>query len=1387
MFGGRRRQAGPPDESKIGINSGTVEFVQVFGGRSAVRSAVADKVYDVFESEAKEFIPSVEPLHRVFAWYEETFVLNPTASAASFGNDVQAICDCVEDSLEKNDGSFRLFLLVIFVVNKVLDYIQFSPGSSSPGLKQVDRSSATSLQKRCKELFVRLKKLPVTYDRFLVTSDPRNPGKPSASLRCLEKALLGGTQVGRVRRRNIEDVLFVPLAEVMNRGHLDDRSGMGVAGWLTFARLAVQMCYLIGGKDHTWHRFFDTLRFKEKATWSTFWSEWQETLMWCDSVHRAIPFTMSALRLLLQKQYDLEKGAVLSVKDGLDLVQTYSQFFTEEGASRANEEFLHWYYNRCIDRWPGLSDKEFKQLIALVMVSVDVSVNTQGSSADQDRLDKLLTKLLSAPFNDRKDRGRPFHTCLRLLECVMVELKKQEAGTAGRNAPHRLKVVTVFKNVMATPKVSDLIEVNALISNMGLMSSHDEIKSCCASLVVDGLSSNKRWLENAAASEGGFGRTLATMVAQVYASGFQGAIQQYLASVLRLFSSWLVSHPNQAEGGRTMFDLLHWCPCLRQMDTNKAAARALEDVPLWHSPPVFNRHTFPLIWTLDLESPLLNHLSARMVESKKSGCLISQNSLAFRLWEKVLNDSKKKWMRAINGLDRNTKIQVVELLYAAMSDREVDPALEWLLYAAVLDPSTHMEPWDVPSMHVFLARCCALRSRLKTAYEWLQADDVFPWFARQYKALCDTHKLIVEKRYTAVQHAYYLSYQSQLGKIFQAIGLQGLSEADLPDHSPLTEKLKKLYKLMGWLREKRVEGFEQPVQDMQELLANSDSNLYCQLETCVNSAEVTLRPLEEPVQDDCPSNYGNHNRPRTTAMTVRRFLEHFVLKDSQLFDAVLDMHIPTQASEVVSPQRLSYCIGQVHNVFVQLLSLKLTVGMLQNVHRNLKFADMASEMRAICSCELYDTDHGIQQDHVVRTVKKSLETLQYITCIKPVVEALQMFEVVPIDDEDFCYLQSVPPESAEREDLTLDKVPAEYQRVNEIFQDLPPQNLEVFDRVRQCGNLISFFREMKFHESDQGKRRWAALRENITIRLQNNAFKSTLMNAVIVSYRCLAPFICTGVGLRQVVEHACKQCVSKEMAQQMQSASDNISQVRQLFQQAAASSTENALQLAGQLQKFGEARFYLRKLSCKKSTYDFKLQPDDDDDDESKDPAVHDEEEIAELRRQLLFCSSDDTAANAVASGFLSTMEAIDSLKQELFSLEADGHPDYQYHRQPITVALRSADSVRFVLKEKKAAAETWQTQLAKYRREHPLLLLFNNSEIADMLSLLTGGPLREVVINKMINNKQPLPASPLRSTHEEEKLAARCLSSIILSVTPIDDFQVSTITMGNTHAVFVW
>ena len=1279
-------------------------FTSQFGKNSdpehAYRSEFAGHVFAVLQAQAKDKIPDVVALRAVFTAFDEDN--RRPGGNQRFAQDVVLACDRIS-TVMTDHVPFQLFPCTVYLIKKLLEYQAL--------FRAQHTESADVVRRWCMETTHQLGSLPSSYDGLLF--DER--GGPSENLRCLMESFVARGGAVAYDLLHYAVVAYAGLSTIAEREDWQKRL-------LTFIRLDFKICWLYRlNPDDVWPRYMPKLVWTKGATVAKFLDMWEDLLQHClEFCGGDLPFTTRAFVALLERLYFSVSGHEkdLTMAVAVQLIARFGRFGPQ--GKFDGELLAEWLYHRIAQASRSTRDEQ-RELFSQLMVYVI------GACSKQTVRQVMLAILA---------KHTTFSSKIEQLEMIVTDVRS--AGEQVHNVGTTL--VSDLQGYFIDAMIAGKQSVPAKDLAKSLASQNSDIRDLSAQ-VVAGIFAGHRGLRLAGSTTGYFGKDLGNLVDDMVAAGHSDLISRSLVQIVQLYAKWAESRRNNP----TLYDLLDCCCYLRTVEVSAEQLEELSSLPYNWRTPIASQRGY-----VSTSSPLLTFFGDTMKKIKQNKCLVSERSLALLWWRQLLIASKRTWGTALSGSYGRAKDRLLDLFSQFPYQIGVDhPVLEWLIYAALF-PITSDQPWNVPGMHLLLQRCNNLRQQLGVDSPWLESH--FQWYDRLLGDISAIHAKLRDRDYTEEEHAYYQRSVEKFVDAFQAVGLEPLQSTRLPPPSSLLQDLRDVCKLLGWLQARGVRGFQQLCQSAQQVLATAQPT-YRQLSRCISQvyADREILGLQEKLMrgstaQSCPG----HNA------AVRDFIQHFVLHESIIFNTMVQGI--ARGQHTATMRDVTQCVRTVHEVFTQLLSCQLTIQRLRHVLEALKFADVGKEVQTIRSFPLYASEQFQQDEELVRTLNNSFQTMQYITCAASVAQALTQFEVVPANDPDLIKLQGL--EMADH--LTLRDIPNVFSDVRQIFAGLSPQHLSIFEVVRSCGNLVSFFRETKFHLPD-GQRRWQELRENITMRLRGDSFKSALLNAVIASYHCLTPFILTGISLRRAVQEAGSQReVSAEMASMLQTASQNIAQVRLLFEQAESSTTDNALQLARQLLEHGQVRFYLRQLSCRPSTFDFQYDLENVGGGAANRLIVLHEDDVIELRRQLVFCSRDSENSE-LALSFLEIMSAVNELRDVLFALEKDGHPEHQ-HTSEHCVPLSNVQQIKTTTTALRMAAGQWKQQVSDQRQTQELLQLFTNNEIAHMLSLLISSPRRRVVIEKMTSDVTTSWPSYPHGPSKEKEWAARCLSSFIMS-----------------------
>ncbi|CAF5174387.1 unnamed protein product, partial [Rotaria magnacalcarata] len=343
------------------------------------------------------------------------------------------------------------------------------------------------------------------------------------------------------------------------------------------------------------------------------------------------------------------------------------------------------------------------------------------------------------------------------------------------------------------------------------------------------------------------------------------------------------------------------------------------------------------------------------------------------------------------------------------------------------------------------------------------------------------------------------------------------------------------------------------------------------------------------------------------------------------------------------------------------------------------------------------------------------------------------------------------------ENCSLREITQAYSILQECFQNLTHQHLQLIKTAVECINVIEMMKKSDLY-STNGQRRFQELRDNLTTQFQLQEFNNMILNSWIMTYSLIEPFTFKAKSFDDFILRIGQISNLEESSlNHIKVINDNIQIVTMWLSAEETTVLDNALITMEHLYKSGSFRVYLRHLTRKPSYYEvgyvieriqggIKKAPGDDDKQEVNDEIIQAKKiqfllsmsDIDDHKRQLTFCNVDVQQnliyKKALINGQLKLLQTVENIYHILTKLELAGHPDYQLRDESYDIRLqqiqtgsmlndlRSHQNARLdnaiqvriqnldsLYDTMKATHDRWIQNLEKYRQDCPLLKLFSN------------------------------------------------------------------------------
>jgi hypothetical protein len=151
------------------------------------------------------------------------------------------------------------------------------------------------------------------------------------------------------------------------------------------------------------------------------------------------------------------------------------------------------------------------------------------------------------------------------------------------------------------------------------------------------------------------------------------------------------------------------------------------------------------------------------------------------------------------------------------------------------------------------------------------------------------------------------------------------------------------------------------------------------------------------------------------------------------------------------------------------------------------------------------TNQQIQpNEKEIQQICEWLQIYQYYSHINIIMECVEKFDILPNDHEDetIGHLRRL----GGNENCSLREITQAHKILQQRFQNLTHQHLQLIRTASQCSNVIHMMKKSDLY-SNHGRRRFQELRDNLTTQFQLQERNNMILNSWIITYALIEPFI----------------------------------------------------------------------------------------------------------------------------------------------------------------------------------------------------------------------------------------------------------------------------------------
>lgn len=244
------------------------------------------------------------------------------------------------------------------------------------------------------------------------------------------------------------------------------------------------------------------------------------------------------------------------------------------------------------------------------------------------------------------------------------------------------------------------------------------------------------------------------------------------------------------------------------------------------------------------------------------------------------------------------------------------------------------------------------------------------------------------------------------------------------------------------------------------------------------------------------------------------------LSPCHLFNGIFQMYFDRlfeRASQAIKQNTMCSLLDQVFKFIDKLLSGDLTLQSMKELRsvffdKNINIREEVKKLHFNLQNqgELMDNNNSIDQ------VCLWLQTYQYYSHINVIMECIEKFDLLPVDNEEEI-IGNLKRLTAD-DNCSLKDITRTYQILQERLKTLTHQHLQLIKTAVECANVIHMMKKADLY-SPNGQRRFQEMRDNLTTQFQMQELNNIILNAWIMSYDLIKPFVSQADNFDHFIQH----------------------------------------------------------------------------------------------------------------------------------------------------------------------------------------------------------------------------------------------------------------------------
>ncbi|CAF4093488.1 unnamed protein product [Rotaria sp. Silwood2] len=253
----------------------------------------------------------------------------------------------------------------------------------------------------------------------------------------------------------------------------------------------------------------------------------------------------------------------------------------------------------------------------------------------------------------------------------------------------------------------------------------------------------------------------------------------------------------------------------------------------------------------------------------------------------------------------------------------------------------------------------------------------------------------------------------------------------------------------------------------------------------------------------------NNNNNNDSSRTIWYRIKSISLSTCYLFHGIFNIHYDKcyqQNPQIISEDDFSKLLDQVFEFINKLLNGDVTLRAMEELRtifydKNINIREEVKKLYTNRTNEQNNDQVNIpnidSNEKEIEQVCEWLQIYQYYSHLNIIMKCIEKFDILPLKDEEetIGHLRCL----SGNENCSLRDITQAYRILQDCFQNLTHQHLQLIKTAVECSNVIEMMRKSELY-STHGRRRFQELRDNLTTQFQLQELNNMILNSWIITY-----------------------------------------------------------------------------------------------------------------------------------------------------------------------------------------------------------------------------------------------------------------------------------------------